>query len=78
MERRCVSLCNSWEIWEFTANHRQRKVQFFVVREEDLWEVVFLSEVVCGMENCEPLGEEQPKQGLRYLCMEASSSELFS
>lgn len=46
---------------------------------EDPWKVIFLSEVVCEMENREPLGEEQLKQGLlRYLCMEVSCSELFS
>lgn len=34
------------------------------ILEEHPWEVIFLSEVVCEMENCEPLGEEQLKQDL--------------
>lgn len=79
VERRCVCLCNSWEIWELTTDHRLEDSSVLCSQGSTHWKRIrgiFLSEVVCGLENCEPLGEEQLKQGLRYLCMEASCSEL--
>lgn len=72
-------------MWEFTADHRLEESSVLCSQGskhtlvQDPWKVTFLSEVVCGMENCEALGEEQLKQHLlRYFCMEASCSELFT
>ena len=83
VKRRCVCFSYPWEIWVFTTSHRLEESSVLCSQgntlEEDSWEVIFLFQVVCGMESCEPLGEEKPNWGLlRYLCEAASSSELFT